>query len=238
MHSNTSENKDKLFRRLKRPKRLQKGFLRQLLSNRYALLIVVLFSAFVLILLRTANLHLFGQSTHTALESSGSSSELSLSAPRGDIVDRNGVPLAVTESINTISIVNVGMDNSAFNRMLLDLAKLFEENKVETESDFRTYLDISQADRKALEEGALNVTNFVFKRSWEEIEVFQTNSDTFNLYTPEEASNLSQRQRLVKQTPREFFDFLLYDFFYIEPVVDEGNRLYSDYEAFQIMELR
>jgi len=238
VHSNTSENKDKLFRRLKRPKRLQKGFLRQLLSNRYALLIVVLFSAFVLILLRTANLHLFGQSTHTALESSGSSSELSLSAPRGDIVDRNGVPLAVTESINTISIVNVGMDNSAFNRMLLDLAKLFEENKVETESDFRTYLDISQADRKALEEGALNVTNFVFKRSWEEIEVFQTNSDTFNLYTPEEASNLSQRQRLVKQTPREFFDFLLYDFFYIEPVVDEGNRLYSDYEAFQIMEMR
>ena len=92
MHSNASENKDKRFHRLQRPQRLKKDFLRQFLSNRYAVLIVILFLAFVLILLRTADLHLFGQSTHTALESSGSSSELSLSAPRGDIVDRNGVP--------------------------------------------------------------------------------------------------------------------------------------------------
>ncbi len=238
MHSNASENKDKRFHRLQRPQRLKKDFLRQFLSNRYAVLIVILFLAFVLILLRTADLHLFGQSTHTALESSGSSSELSLSAPRGDIVDRNGVPLAVTESINTISIVNVGLDNSALNRMLLDLANLFEENNVDSESDFRSYFDISQADRKAHEEGSLNPVNFVFKRSWEELEAFQTDPDTFNLYTSEEASNLVQRQKLVKQTPREFFDYLLYDFFSIEPVADEGNRLYSDYEAFQIMEMR
>lgn len=253
VRSNSAENKDvrkkdlrhkdnakqkKRFQYLQRPQHSKNGFLRKLLFNRYALLVIIFFAAFALILLRTAKLQLFGQSGHTALESRGSNSELSLSAPRGDIIDRNGVPLAVTESINTLSIVNVGLDNSAFNRMLLDLAKLFEENKVKSESDFRQYFDISLADRKAHEEGALSVEDFVFRRPWEEIEAFQTHEDTFNLYTPKEASNLRERQNLVKQTPREFFDFLLYNFFTIEPVDEEGNRLYSDFEAFQIMELR
>lgn len=241
-NKNTLEKEDvkqqRRFSRLQRPRRSQNSFLRKFLSNRYAFMIVLLFMIFVLMLLRTANLQLFGQTTHTALESRGNSSELSLSAPRGDIVDRNGVPLAVSDSINTISIVNVGMDNAAFNRMLLDLARLFEEKDVVSESDFSNYLDISQADRTAYENGALSVENFVFKRPWEEIEAFQTDDDTFNLFTQEEASNLRERQRLVKQSPRELFDFLLYDFFKIEPVVEEGNRLYSDFEAFQIMELR
>lgn len=253
MHSNFAQNnntgekklrnKDSVkrtrrFHYLQRPPRGKMSSLRKTLSNRYAIFAIILIASFALILLQTAKLQLFGQSSHTALESRGSSSELSLSAPRGDIVDRNGVPLAVTESINTISIINVGLDNAAFNRMLLDLAKLFEENKVESESDFIDYFDISLADRKAREEGALSVENFVFKRPWEEIESFQTDEDTFNLFTPEKASNLRERQNLVKQTPREFFDFLLYDFFAIEPVAEEGNRLYSDFEAFQIMELR
>ncbi|NLC26795.1 MAG: hypothetical protein GX777_09280, partial [Fastidiosipila sp.] len=217
MHSNFAQNnntgekklrnkdsvkRNRRFHYLQRPPRVKMSSLRKTLSNRYAIFAIILIASFALILLQTAKLQLFGQSSHTALESRGSSSELSLSAPRGDIVDRNGVPLAVTESINTISIINVGLDNAAFNRMLLDLAKLFEENKVESESDFIDYFDMSLADRKAREGGALSVENFVFKRPWEEIEAFQTDEDTFNLFTPEKASNLRERQNLVKQTPR------------------------------------
>ncbi|MDD4541994.1 MAG: hypothetical protein PHR78_07555, partial [Eubacteriales bacterium] len=73
------KKQDKRFHRLQASRRSQKSFLHKLFSNRYAFLVIIIFLTFALMLLRTADLQLFGQSTHTALESRGSNSELSLS---------------------------------------------------------------------------------------------------------------------------------------------------------------
>ena len=41
-----------------------------------------------------------------------------------------------------------------------------------------------------------------------------------------------------RERPDEFFDYLLFDYFQIEPDRTSGSRLYSDGEAFLIMQLR
>lgn len=207
-------------------------------NNRYALLTIIISLAMTVILLRTASLQLAGSHEPMIPISYGQGRDVLLEAPRGDIVDANGIPLATSEPVFTIAIVSADLDTMALNRMLLDLSELLEAYDVASESRLSEYVAISGESKKALEADASSDLSFVFKKSADEIRSFQMNDETFGLLDPSEIKKERDRAKAVRTSPNDFFGYMLYDAFQIEPDRKSGNRLYTDYEAYRIMEMR
>ncbi len=179
-------------------------------KSRYAVLSILFLIFIILIFLNTALLQLnpasgieIGQSTL------GVSRERVVAAPRGNIFDRNGVPIAVSKNINVLYLCNANMENSKFNAMILDLAHYLEANSV---SYIDTLSDYLAADP------------IRFAKPDQEIIAWQTNKNTFNLAknmdgTPVPFSDKKQ----VKMDPIQFFNYLRYTLFKIDPLISEAD---------------
>lgn len=207
-------------------------------GKRFALLAGLIVIGLLIILLRTSALQLFGDHDQYIPETVGRMSEIKLDAPRGDIVDRNGIPLAVTDAINRVEIVSTQMPNDRLNRFLLDLAVLFSEYRCEFNSPLLKFFDVPYELRTHDHLKTDNSLRFVFRQTFDEIMLWQTDKDLFNLIDKDKATTERQRRRVVREDPDDFFDYLLFDFFAIEPDRASGSRLYTDGEAFLIMQLR
>ncbi len=207
-------------------------------GSRFAILGALVALVLFIIMIRTGALQLFGSQDTYVSETVGSMSEITLDAPRGDIVDRNGLPLAVSDAINRVELVSTQMTNDQLNRFLLDIALVFHEYGSQFNSPLLAWLDLPEElrDLDLLETD--ESLRFVFRQAFEEIVDWQTDKDLFNLIEREKAVTERQKRRQVREDPNEFFDYLLYDFFVIEPDRTSGSRLYSDGEAFLIMQLR
>ena len=207
-------------------------------GSRFALLGALIALALFLIMIRTGALQLFGSHEVYVPETVGRMSEIKLDAPRGDIVDRNGLPLAVSDAVNRVELVSTQMANDQLNRFLLDIALVFRDYGCDFNSPLLTWFDLPQElrDQDLLERD--ESLRFVFRRTYDEILDWQTDKDLFNLIERDKAVTERQKRRQVREDPDEFFDYLLYDFFVIEPDRMSGSRLYSDGEAFLIMQLR
>ncbi len=207
-------------------------------GRRFALLAGLVAAVLLLILIRTGSLQLFGKHDAFVPETAGKMSEIELEAPRGDIVDRNGIPLAVSDALDRVELVSTQMTNEQLNRFLLDLAILFDEYHCGFNSPLLKWFDLPQEYR---EENLLTTEEnlrFVFRQPPDEITYWQTDKDLFNLIEQDKAVTERQKRRMVRDDPDEFFDFLLDDYFKIEPDRASGSRLYTDGEAFLIMQLR
>ncbi|MGI6157554.1 MAG: penicillin-binding transpeptidase domain-containing protein [Saccharofermentanales bacterium] len=207
-------------------------------SNRYTILAGLIVVLLVVILGRTSYLQLFGSEEVAVPETVGSASSIALDAPRGDIVDANGVPLAVSDAVNRVYLVSSNMDNDRLNAYLLDIATLFHESGVAFNSPLLTWLDVHSDDRDAPLLTSDQPLRFVYRQPYDEIVYWQTDRDRFRMVLPENVRNERQRQRMVRDDPNDLFEYLLYDFFKIEPHRSSGSRLYTDGEAFLIMQLR
>ena len=207
-------------------------------SRRFALLAGLISMILLVVLLRTGSLQLFGDHDVAIPETVGRMSEIKLDAPRGDIVDRNGVPLAVSDAVNRVEMVSARMTNEQLNRYLLDIARLFDEYGCPFNSPLLKWFDVPSEYRSLKLLETSESLPFVFRQSYDEIFLWQTDRDLFNLTDPEKATTERLRRRMVREDPDDFFDYLLYDFFVIEPDRSSGSRLYTDGEAFTIMQLR
>lgn len=206
--------------------------------NRYMLLSVLIILAFIVMLLRTSSLQLFGEFDAGSPETWGSVGSIKIAAPRGDIVDRNGLPLAVSETLLGVALVNTGMSEASLNRTLLDLARLFGEYGCVFDSPLLSWLDVESSLRGVDLLDKDTSLRFVFRQPYDAIVRWQTNRDLFNLVEKDKAVTFFEKNRIVRDDPNDFFYYLLYDFFNIEPDRTSGSRLYSDGEAFIIMQLR
>ena len=207
-------------------------------SRRFALLAGLISMILLVVLFRTGSLQLFGDHDVAIPETVGRMSEIKLDAPRGDIVDRNGVPLAVSDAVNRVEMVSARMTNEQLNRYLLDIARLFDEYGCPFNSPLLKWFDVPSEYRSLKLLETSESLPFVFRQSYDEIFLWQTDRDLFNLTDPEKATTERLRRRMVREDPDDFFDYLLYDFFVIEPDRSSGSRLYTDGEAFTIMQLR
>lgn len=207
-------------------------------GGRFALLAGLIALVLFLILVRTSILQLFGSQDSFVPETVGGTSEIYLSAPRGDIVDRNGLPLAVSDAVNRVELISTQMTNEQLNRFLLDLALLFDEFGASFNSPLLAYFDLpaNSRDSNLLEND--ESLSFVFRKTYDQILDWQTDKDLFNMLEADKAKTERQKRRVVRDNPDDFFDYLLYDYFVIEPDRSSGSRLYSDGEAFTIMQLR
>ncbi|MHB8964305.1 MAG: penicillin-binding transpeptidase domain-containing protein, partial [Saccharofermentanales bacterium] len=187
-------------------------------SIRYNIL-SIFFAAFgLLVFISTAILQLSPASDLvTEAITSGASREQVIKAPRGNIFDRYGIPLAVSENINVLYLCEAGLDNDSLNAMLLDLALYFEKNDVSFADTLSDYLQVSP---------------FRFVLPEQETAVWQTSRNTFNLAEPPAGKLIDfTDKKYVKTDPEVFFNFLRYTLFDI-------SSSYTAEDAFRIMRFR
>lgn len=210
--------------------------LRSFLTSRYAMLTLIFLMTGALIFYETASLQLNPTASEGLSETSGVPRQRIIAAPRGDITDVSGRPLAWTTSTQKLYLTYAGLDSSELNAMLLDLALYLESEAVRWTSTLRDFIDLELPDypgQAASGEGLMPT----WQLSRDEILIWQTNRNLFNLSLPEDDEAVSFDDRRAKADPQLFYDYLLYELFKIEDPAADGQR-YSQADAWRIMQLR
>lgn len=215
------------------------GFLRRLRSfvtSRYALLSMIILLAGSLIFYNTAALQ-FNPAVATGIgETTGVPRQLAIPAPRGDIVDASGFPLAWSQPHHVLQLTYAGLDPEPLNRMLLDLALLLETHGVFWENHLEDYLQLNWPEGEPEEATAEEKAEPVFIQPWDKTAYWQTRSGIFPLKDGS-AEKATIDNDIVKPDAALFYDYLLYDLFAIENPKADGQR-YSQADAWRIMGLR
>jgi len=191
--------------------------LQSFLTSRFSIFGMILCSIGIVILVMTASLQFSGATSQMTADTGGVSQQYTISAPRGDIVDCNGVTLATSEEVNTLMIADAGMSDEDLNAMLLKISYLFDEYNVEPVYDLSDYLTINP---------------YTFEKSSDEITAWQVSTNLFKLKEPTTDDVVTYSDDYVKSDPYIFFLYLRSeDIFNIDPS-------YSDEEAYRIALLR
>ncbi len=190
-------------------------YLSRLVSNRFFILSLLFCIVGAIILVRTASLQFSGYQKTLSESSEGVARQYTVAAPRGDIVDRNGVLLAGSQAVNTVMITNAGLDDDRLNALCLELSYLFD-----------TYNCISIADL----DDYFKVQPFEFLKEEDDIRLWQTNRNLFNLTDYTEGIIVTFSDNYVKTDPQVFFLYLRHKF-----NIDEN---YTEDEAYRIIRIR
>ncbi len=202
--------------------------------NRTALVLAFFLIALTAILIRTGFVLLGGTHAATVNLTSGNEAEIVLAAPRGDIVAADGTVIATNKESNVLWLVQSNLSIPQLNQVLLDISNLLAEHEIRSESTLDKYFGPTETGPVS-EQGDIS---FVFKQSPEKILRWQQNKDLFNMMLPEKAKTKRDQQRIVIEDPGRFYEWLLYDYFKIEDRESGSSRLFSDQEAYRIMQLR
>lgn len=201
-------------------------------NNRNIIIAIFFLLMLTIIFLRTTTLQLSSADIDQVAETQGNRAQMRVEAPRGDILDSKGEPIAYSITEPMLYISNPGLRTAALNQMLLELSELMLENGVSLPDNLTKYFDYSSSSKeKADKTGA----EFVFKQELSEIEKWQQTKDLFNLKIEEEAKNAEEA---IKMDPQDFYQYLLYDKFMIEDREAGGDLRYKVEEAFNIMQMR
>jgi penicillin-binding protein 2 len=211
--------------------------LKRVAASRYALLGLVFLIAGSMIFYNTATLQLNASAAVGIAESSGISRQQTIHAPRGDIVDANGIPLAYSRTVSVLYLTYAGLENKQLNTMLLDLAELLDAHQIQWTSKLTNYLDWSH-------EGCAHdasVTGYncgapVFVKDTEATNYWQTDKYQLGLKEGAVGQATTFTDELAKPTAKTLFDYLLFNRFKIED--PSQPRQYTDGQAFQIMKMR
>lgn len=187
----------------------------QIFTNRYFILSCAFCIFGIMILFSTASLQFSGYQRTISSATLGVSRQYSVSAPRGDILDANGLTLASTAQVNSIMIANSYMEDNELNALLLELSYLFDMYNCTQIADLDEYFGIDP---------------FEFRKDEEDIRLWQTNHNLFDLQDYSEGIIVTFSDDYVKTDPQVFFLYLR-DKFNID-------TNYSTEEAYRIIRLR
>lgn len=178
------------------------------LKNRYTVLAVCFALVFSVILYQLVNLQIVNgqyydeQSQHKLL------SNREIVAPRGNITDRNGLPIADNRMSFMVQIAKAKMSTAQFNEMLLNLSGIFDKNKASYYNSLSKYLTVNPiAFGPAISKSDTGVKNWIKQ-------IVLSSKDAGSL-----------------KTAQDVFNYLRYKRFMID-------RKYSDEEAYRIMTLQ
>jgi len=185
------------------------------LRNRYFVLGVIFCVFGATILYMTAALQFSGYQRTISASSEGVSRQYTVSAPRGDIIDANGIVLASSREVNTVMISNAYMENTDLNAMCLELSYLFDQYNCTSESELDEYFGVEP---------------FRFLKSEEDIRLWQTDHNLFDLDDCAQGVIVTFSDNYVKTDPQVFFLYLRQLF--------EVENSYNDDEAYRIIRIR
>ncbi len=157
--------------------------MKEKLNNRY-LMLSLGFAVFgIIIVFRLFNLQIVEGEKYNAYSQKRVLKESIIEAPRGKILDRYGVPIAVNKQGFAVQIVKTGIDMTEFNTMLLKLTDIFEKNKVSYVNSLSKYLTFSPITFNG--------------KTTEEIKAWQKNTNRLNM-----------KEVDIRDTPNELFRHL------------------------------
>ena len=185
------------------------------ISNRFFVLAFAFCVFGVAILVMTAKLQFSGYQKTISSSTQGLQKMYTVNAPRGDILDSNGVVLATSEEVNSLLISDAGLDDDQLNAMCLELSYLFDKYNCITVSGIDDYFSIDP---------------FAFNVSEDKIRLWQTNRNLFNLDESAQGIIVTYSDNYVKTDPQVFFLYLRH-LFNIDPKLNEE-------EAFRIIRIR
>lgn len=110
------------------------------INERYKVVVVGMILAFVLILLQLINLQIIRGEYYDEQSQMKLLSERDIVAPRGNIVDRNGVPIAINRIGYTVKIAKTGLNENEKSELILKLINVFEKNGDSYEQNLSNYL--------------------------------------------------------------------------------------------------
>ena len=110
------------------------------LNNRYLMLGICFIIFFFIIVIRLVNLQIVEGEKYNIDSQSRVLKESTVTAPRGKIMDRFGVPIAVNRQGFTVKIVKTDIDNDEFNKVLYELVCIFEKNNKGYNDSLTKYL--------------------------------------------------------------------------------------------------
>lgn len=173
----------------------------QFIRNRNVTLILLLCISFVLMLISSSSMQFNAQAAMHTHDDNGARRQIELIAPRGRILDRNGIEIAGSRYINMLYWADAGLNADDFNAVLLDLANTLDAYDLDYGEAIDKYIDI---DRMR------------FAMDLEDIVYWQKNTNYLGLRDlPEDTESDYRDKRYVKTTPRDFFDYLAYTRFNI-----------------------
>lgn len=114
--------------------------MKEKLNNRYLMLSIGFIVFGLVIVFRLFNLQIVNGEKYNADSQKRVLKESVIEAPRGKIIDRYGVPIAVNKQGFAVQIVRTGIETKELNSMLLKLTEIFEKNKVSYKSSLTKYL--------------------------------------------------------------------------------------------------
>ena len=144
-----------------------------------------------------------------------------VTAPRGDIFDRNGLPLAVSEPTNVLYLAEAGLKDEEFNRMLLDFGRLLEENDIDYGHAIDRWLDL---DTMGFTKPVADVVYWQRDRNYLALDM-----------PPDDEEDDWLNTRYAKRSPDAFFRYLAYTKFRIDqdyPIEDVKRILRLRFEVY------
>ena len=133
--------------------------------NRTALLHSVIVIFLFAILIRTSILMLGDSHASTVSLTTGNVTEISLAAPRGDIVAADGTLIATSEKSTSLWLVQPDLSTAQLNSQLLDISNLLAKYEISSESSLGKYFGPPETDNSTETEEI----SFVFKQSADKI---------------------------------------------------------------------
>lgn len=173
-------------------------FLIEKLKNRYVILSLGFLVFGFMIVFRLFNLQVVEGEKYYANSYRRLLKEADIEAPRGKILDRNGVPIAVNRQGYSVYLVKTSITTDELNEMLLKLSDLFLKHKEDHADSLSKYLTFAPVTFNGMSEKEI--------RSW------QTN-----------ANRLGMNKEDVKYDARELFEYLRETHFKIDPKYTDGQ---------------
>lgn len=112
-------------------------------ADRYGILAISIILMVMLIVLQLANLQIVKGGEYDEMSQRKLLKERRVIAPRGNIVDRYGVPIAVNSQGFTVELVKTKIEPDALNLMLLKIANIFEKNNDAYYRSLGKYININ-----------------------------------------------------------------------------------------------
>ena len=129
------------------------------LGNRFVVLAFIFILVGVIYILQLANLQLIQGKYYDEQAKSRIISTRTLVAPRGNILDRNGVPIAISKKAFTVLLLNTGLTAKDLNATLMSVYKILEKNHDDINRSLATYFSVTPAGKFSFEKMLVNLTD-------------------------------------------------------------------------------
>ncbi len=158
--------------------------MKEKLNNRYLMLGICFVAFFIIIVMRLVNLQIVEGEKYNIDSQGRLLKESTVTAPRGKIMDRSGVPIAVNRQGFTVKIVKTNVTNDELNEILYRLVCILEKNDKSYNDDLSKYLTFNPISFNG--------------RSVEEILKWEKNENRLNIEKDEE----------LQDNPEGLFNYL------------------------------